>query len=65
MVAKELAVVAESSPLLHVASDHLLSLIDVELAWLDRSLAYLRDAHWVETPGEPPAHSTEESPSGS
>jgi DNA-binding PadR family transcriptional regulator len=58
VVAKELAAVAESSLLLHVASDHLLSLMDAELAWLDRSLAYLRDAHWVEMPGEPPAHST-------
>jgi DNA-binding PadR family transcriptional regulator len=65
VAAKELVTVAQSSPLLHIASDHLLSLIDAELAWIDRSLAYLHDAHWVETPGEPSAHSTQEPHSGS
>lgn len=56
-VEQELATVAERSPLLHIASDHLLSLIDAELAWIDRSLSYLRDAHWGEAPDGPPAHS--------
>jgi DNA-binding PadR family transcriptional regulator len=65
MVAKELAPVAESSPLLHIASDHLLSLIDAELAWIDRSLSYLHAFHWVETPDEPPAHSAQEPHPGS
>lgn len=60
VVAQDLAVVAESSPLFHIASDHLLSLIDVEVAWIDRSLAYLIDAHWTNTPDEPLKHSSQE-----
>lgn len=43
LAAKELAAVTVDDPLWHVATDHLLSLIDAELAWLDRSLTYLRD----------------------
>lgn len=58
--AQELTVVAESSPLFHIASDHLLSLIDAELAWIDRSLAYLRDVRWVNAHDKSPRHSTEE-----
>lgn len=49
-VAKQLAAGAEGNPLLHVASDHLLSLIDAELAWLDRSVSYLRDSGWAHAP---------------
>lgn len=49
-VAKQLAAGAEGNPLLHVASDHLLSLIDAELAWLDRSVTYLRDRGWAQAP---------------
>ena len=49
-VAKELAAGAEDNPLLHIASDHLLSLIDAELAWLDRSITSLRDRGWAHTP---------------
>jgi len=56
IVAKELAVGAEDDPLLHVASDHLLSLIDTELAWLDRSLTYLRDTGWANIPEVPMQH---------
>lgn len=58
--AQELASVAERSPLFHIASDHLLSLIDAELAWIDRSLVYLRDTGWAITTGEPPRHSTQQ-----
>jgi|SRR5215469_6760687 len=65
MVAKELAPVVERSPLLHIASDHLLSLIDAELAWIDRSLSYLHATHWVVTPDEPSVHSAQEPHSGS
>lgn len=50
-VAKELAAVAEGGPLLHIAGDHLLSLVDAELAWIDRSLAYLRNVGWEGKPG--------------
>jgi len=57
VAARELATVAESSPLFHIASDHLLILIDAELAWSDRSLAYLGDVGWGNTPDEPPRHS--------
>ena len=55
-VAKELAAGAEGNPLLHIASDHLLSLIDAELAWLDRSITYLRDTGWTQASEGPMAH---------
>ncbi|SRR5579875_444812 len=35
-------------PLVAVAADHLISLIDTELAWIDRSLAYLQKIGWSE-----------------
>ncbi|MBE3560338.1 MAG: PadR family transcriptional regulator [Ktedonobacteraceae bacterium] len=35
-------------PLVRIAADHLLSLIDAELAWLDRSCTYLRECGWSE-----------------
>jgi DNA-binding PadR family transcriptional regulator len=56
VTAMELAAGAEDDPLLHVASDHLLSLIDTELAWLDRSLTYLRDLGWANAPEVPVQH---------
>ena len=56
VTAMELAAGAEDDPLLHVASDHLLSLIDTELAWLDRSLTYLRDLGWANAPEVPMQH---------
>ena len=59
LAAQELAAVAESSPLFHIASDHLFCLIDAELAWIDRSLTYLGDTRWASTPDEPPRHSTQ------
>jgi DNA-binding PadR family transcriptional regulator len=36
-----------TGPLVHIANDHLISLIDAELAWIDRSLAYLREHGWA------------------
>lgn len=62
VVAQELAHVAERNPLFHIASDHLLSLIDAELAWIARSLAYLREVSWAETPEDspPPQHASQE-----
>jgi DNA-binding PadR family transcriptional regulator len=43
----------EASPLVHISLDHMISLIDAELAWVDRSLAYLRNLDWT---GEPDKH---------
>jgi DNA-binding PadR family transcriptional regulator len=60
IVAQELEAVAETNPLFHIASDHLLSLIDAELAWIDRSITYLSDAHWANAHDEPLKHSTEQ-----
>jgi hypothetical protein len=31
-----------------IAVDHLVSLIDAELAWIDRSLAYFHESGWPE-----------------
>jgi hypothetical protein len=59
VVAKQLAVGVEDDPLLHVASDHLLSLVDTELAWLDRSITYLRDVGWANAPEIPMQHTFE------
>jgi len=36
-----------SGPLVHIARDYLLSLIDAEIIWIDRSLAYLRERGWA------------------
>lgn len=43
---KELDSVATSGPLADIASDHLISLIDSEIEWLDRSLNHLRTLGW-------------------
>ncbi|HZR40221.1 MAG TPA: PadR family transcriptional regulator [Ktedonobacteraceae bacterium] len=59
-VAAELSTLADSGPLVQIASDHLISLIDAELAWIDRSLAYLRSVGWAASSGEPPQHTTKE-----
>ncbi len=48
----------KSSPLVVIASDHLISLIDAELAWIDRSLAYLQRTGWT---NQKPSSSTESS----
>jgi DNA-binding PadR family transcriptional regulator len=53
VVAAELAPLSEGSPLEHIAGDHLLSLIDAELAWINRSLAYLHERGWADKPIEP------------
>lgn len=39
---------AKNSPLMRIAGDHLVSLVDAELAWIDRSLAYLREVGWAD-----------------
>ena len=55
-VAAELAPLGESNPLALIAGDHMLTLIDAELAWIDRSLAYLHKRGWADPPGTPPQH---------
>ncbi|HLI91259.1 MAG TPA: PadR family transcriptional regulator [Ktedonobacteraceae bacterium] len=40
-VAAELDAMEDGGPMVQIASDHLLSLIDAELAWIDRSVTYL------------------------
>ena len=37
-----------TNPLVHIASDHLLSLVDAELAWIDRSVTYLIGVGWAD-----------------
>jgi DNA-binding PadR family transcriptional regulator len=46
----------KQAPLVEVAGDHLISLIDAELAWIDRSLAYLREVGWRNQSAAPSAH---------
>ena len=46
-IAAELGEREKSDPLVYIAGDHLLSLIDAELAWLDRSLHYLNESGWA------------------
>lgn len=50
----------EHTPLVTVAGDHLVSLIDAELAWIERSLAYLREVGWTQhtAPSPTPDHSS-------
>lgn len=45
-MAAELGDTAQNSVLGAIASDHMLSLIDAELAWLDRSVQRLKDNGW-------------------
>jgi len=47
-------------PLVAVASDHILSLMDAELAWINRSLEYLEQAGWGD--GLEPTPSSEQTP---
>lgn len=44
-----------NSPLVAIAVDHLVSLIDAELAWIERSLAYLQKTGWIEQPASSPS----------
>jgi len=60
VVAAELAPLAVGSPLEHIAGDYLLSLIDAELAWIDRSFSYLHERGWADTPGALPQHTAQE-----
>jgi DNA-binding PadR family transcriptional regulator len=60
-VASELDEQARNNPLQRIAFDHVLSLIDAELAWLNRTLADLRLHGWERKPGHPgafPAHTS-------
>jgi DNA-binding PadR family transcriptional regulator len=49
----------KNPPLVVIAGDHLISLIDTELAWIDRSLEYLQKVGWTERSTSSP--SSEES----
>jgi DNA-binding PadR family transcriptional regulator len=57
-VASELNEQVKSNQLQRIAFDHLLSLIDAELAWLDRTLEDVRVNGWERKPGHPAAHSS-------
>src|SRR5579884_1034072 len=46
-VAAELADAAMQGPMTRIAGDHLLGLIDAELAWVERTLAALEDPTWL------------------
>jgi len=46
--ARDLGDPETSAPLVRIAGDHLLCLIDAELAWIDRSLTYLRTCGWAD-----------------
>ena len=55
----ELDKAATSNPLVHIASDHLLCLVNAELAWIDRSLTYLHDVGWADTQEKRIQHSAQ------
>lgn len=46
--------------LVRIAADHLVSLVDAELAWIDRSLARLRAIDWAGSDRARPQHKTRE-----
>jgi DNA-binding PadR family transcriptional regulator len=50
----------KNGPLVHIAGDHLLSLIDAELAWIDRSLHYLHESGWANQQGCSGQHTIQE-----
>jgi DNA-binding PadR family transcriptional regulator len=45
----------KNPPLVVIAGDHLVSLIDTELAWIDRSLEYLQKVGWTNRPAASPS----------
>jgi DNA-binding PadR family transcriptional regulator len=59
-VAADIGDQENNAPLVRIAGDHLLSLIDAELAWLDRSLAYLEDLGWAKKPDHTALHEPHE-----
>ncbi len=59
-VAADIGDQENNAPLVRIAGDHLLSLIDAELAWLDRSLAYLEDLGWAKKPDRAALHEPHE-----
>jgi DNA-binding PadR family transcriptional regulator len=50
LVQAEFGDLAALPPLERIAADHLLSLMDAELAWVDRALAELRRSPWAAAP---------------
>jgi hypothetical protein len=59
-VARDLSDPAALAPLVRVAANHLLSLIDAEIAWIDRSLAYLRTCGWANLAQDQVRHASSE-----
>lgn len=55
-VAADIGRPESNAPLVVIAGDHLVSLIDAELAWIERSLAYLQQVGW--TAGSAPSSSS-------
>jgi DNA-binding PadR family transcriptional regulator len=51
---------SEAAPLVRISIDHMVSLIDAELAWIDRSLAYLRSLDWAGESGKYTPRATDE-----
>lgn len=51
LAANELGDVVSGGLAGSLAADHLLALIDAELAWVERAIARLRKAGWAEAPG--------------
>lgn len=47
-VATDVGQPEKNAPLVVIAGDHLLTLIDAELAWIDRSLDYLQRVGWTD-----------------
>lgn len=60
-IAAELGDQQKSGPLVYIAGDHLLSLMDAELAWIDRSLRYLDENGWAQKSNISIQHSEEKS----
>jgi len=59
-MASELGDSAQSGILAAIASDHMLSLIDAELAWLDRSVLRLKENGWGQGTASQSVHNPEE-----
>jgi DNA-binding PadR family transcriptional regulator len=47
------------NPLVKIAGDHLLSMVDAELAWIDRSVAYLQANGWPHAAQTPTQHTVQ------
>jgi DNA-binding PadR family transcriptional regulator len=51
-----------SNELLRLAGQHLVTIIESELKWVDAALEVVRRATWVKRPAKPPAHRTKARP---